>query len=104
MVAHEVGVLGEVDGLEGEAAEAFPPVDGLILGGGGVAATRLGAPLSVHGVGEIWLAVSRAAAPFCSILFVSAQAQPLSPTVHVKPSPAHGPYQLVLDEFGPNLA
>lgn len=30
MVSHEVRVLGEVDGLHGEAAEALPPVDGLI--------------------------------------------------------------------------
>lgn len=50
VVAHEVGVLGEVDGLEGEAAEALPPVDGLILGGGGAAAAGLGAPLAIHGV------------------------------------------------------
>jgi hypothetical protein len=65
VVAHEVGVLGEVDGLEGKAAEALPPVDGLILGGGGAAAAGLRAPLSVHGVGEIWLAVSRAAPLSC---------------------------------------
>lgn len=50
MVAHEVGVLGEVDGLHGEAAEALPPVDGLILGGGGAATAGLGAPLAIHGV------------------------------------------------------
>jgi hypothetical protein len=53
VVAHEVRVLGEVDGLEGEAAETLPPVDGLILGGGGAAAAGLGAPLTIHGVGEI---------------------------------------------------
>ena len=50
MVSHEVGVLGEVDGLEREPAQALPPVDGLILGGGGAAAAGLGAPLAVHGV------------------------------------------------------
>lgn len=53
MVAHEVGVLGEVDGLEGEAAEALPPVDGLILGGGGAAAAGLRAPLAIHGVHSV---------------------------------------------------
>jgi len=60
VVAHEVGVLGEVDGLESEAAEALPPVDGLILGGGGAAAAGLGAPLAIHGVLSVWLASSRA--------------------------------------------
>lgn len=53
VVAHEVGVLGEVDGLEGEAAEALPPVDGLILGGGGAAAAGLRAPLAIHGVRSV---------------------------------------------------
>lgn len=56
MVAHEIGVLGEVDGLERQAAEALPPVDGLILGGGGAAAAGLGAPLAIHGVRSVWLA------------------------------------------------
>jgi hypothetical protein len=67
VVAHEVGVLGDVDGLEGEEAETLPPVDGLILGGGGAAAAGLGAPLTIHGVGEIWLADPRPAL-LCSIL------------------------------------
>jgi hypothetical protein len=57
VVAHEIGVLGEVDGLEGQAAEALPPVDGLILRGGGAAAAGLGAPLAIHGgVRSVWLA------------------------------------------------
>lgn len=47
VIAHEIGVLGEVDSLEGQAAEALPPVDGLILGGGGAAAAGLGAPLAI---------------------------------------------------------
>lgn len=62
MVAHEIGVLGEVDGLEGQAAEALPPVDGLILGGGGAAAAGLGAPLAIHGVRSVWFA---AVSPLC---------------------------------------
>lgn len=53
VVAHEVGVLGKVNGLEGEAAEALPPVDGLVLGGGGAAAARLRAPLAIHGVRSV---------------------------------------------------
>lgn len=47
VVAHEIGILGEVDGLEGQAAETLPPVNSLILGGGGTAAAGLGAPLAV---------------------------------------------------------
>lgn len=54
MVAHEVGVLGKVDGLEGEAPEALPPVDGLILGGGRAAAAWFRAPLAIHGVCSAW--------------------------------------------------
>ena len=75
MVSHEVGVLGEVDGLHGEAAEALPPVDGLILGGGGAAAAGLGAPLAIHGVCSAWppLECRRVDTPvFCSMVFVPA--------------------------------
>lgn len=66
MVAHEIGILGEVDGLEGQAAEALPPVDGLILRGGGAAAAGLGAPLAIHGVRSVWLAAGWPTAPHWS--------------------------------------
>lgn len=41
VVAHEVGVFGEVDGLEGESSETLFAVDGFVLGRGGATAARL---------------------------------------------------------------
>jgi hypothetical protein len=68
VVAHEIGVLGEVDGLEGQAAEALPPVDGLILRGGGAAAAGLGAPLAIHGgVRSVWLAAGSGRSLLCRL-------------------------------------
>ena len=69
MVAHEIGVLGEVDGLERQAAEALAPVDGLILGGGGAAAAGLGAPLPIHGV-QLCLARRRLSPPLFDFYLV----------------------------------
>lgn len=48
VVPHEIGVLGEVDGLEGKPPETLPAVDRLVLGGGGTAAPRLRSPVSIH--------------------------------------------------------
>ncbi|KAK2989175.1 hypothetical protein RJ640_029367 [Escallonia rubra] len=48
MVAHEIGVFGEIDSFKGKPAQPLTAVDGLVLGGGGATAARLRAPLSVH--------------------------------------------------------
>lgn len=48
VVAHEVGIFGEIDGLEGESPEALSAVDGFVLGGGGASAAGLRTPFSVH--------------------------------------------------------
>lgn len=53
VVAHEVGVLGEIDGLEGEAAEALAAVDGFVLGGGGAPAPGLRTPLPIHSLAVV---------------------------------------------------
>ena len=48
MVSHEIGVFGEIDGLEGQPAEALAAVDGFVLGGGGTTTAGLRTPFSVH--------------------------------------------------------
>lgn len=53
VVAHEVGVLGEIDGLEGEAAEALAAVDGFVLGGGGAPAPGLRTSLPIHSLAVV---------------------------------------------------
>lgn len=41
VIPHKIGILGKVDGLEGEPAEALSAVDSLVLGGGSASAARL---------------------------------------------------------------
>lgn len=48
VVAHEIGVLGEVDSLEGKSAETLAAVDGFVLGGGSASASGLRTPFPIH--------------------------------------------------------
>ena len=48
VVAHEIRVFGEIDGLERESPETLTAVDGFVLGGGGAAAPWLRTPFSIH--------------------------------------------------------
>ena len=48
MIAHEIGIFGQINGFEGKSAEPLPSVDGLILSGSGASASRLRTPLPVH--------------------------------------------------------
>lgn len=41
MIAHEVGVFGEINSLKGESSETLATVDGFVLSGGGASASRL---------------------------------------------------------------
>jgi len=58
VVVHEVGVLGEIDGLEGAAVEALAAVNGFVLGGGGAPAPGLRTSLPIHSLAVV--AASRA--------------------------------------------
>lgn len=48
VVAHEVGVLGQVDRLQRQPPQPLPPVDRLILRRGGPAAPGLRSPVPIH--------------------------------------------------------
>lgn len=48
MITHEIGIFGEINSLESKSSETLPPIDGLILGGGGATAPWLRTPVSVH--------------------------------------------------------
>lgn len=48
MIAHEIGIFGEIDGLEREPSKPLSPVDGFILGRGCASAPRLRSPVSIH--------------------------------------------------------
>ena len=51
VIAHEIGVLGEVDGLQRQAAEALAAIDGLVLRRGSAPAAGLAAPFRHGGRG-----------------------------------------------------
>lgn len=53
VVPHEIRIFGQIDGLQGQPPEPLPPVDGLILSGGGAAAAGLRTPFSVHDFDEV---------------------------------------------------
>lgn len=48
MVSHEIGIFGEIDGLEREPSKPLSPVDGFVLGRGSASAPRLRSPVSIH--------------------------------------------------------
>ena len=48
VIAHEIRILGEINGLEGKPPETLAAVDGFVLSGGGAAAPWFGTPFSVH--------------------------------------------------------
>ena len=49
VVAHEIGIFGEVDGFKRESTEPLTAVHRFRLGGGGTSRTGFGAPVSIHG-------------------------------------------------------
>lgn len=48
MIAHEIGIFRQIDGLEGQSPETLSTVDGFVLSGGGATAPRLRTPFSIH--------------------------------------------------------
>lgn len=44
MVSHKIGVLGEVNGLQGQAPKPLPAINGLVLGRGSTSAAGLTTP------------------------------------------------------------
>lgn len=58
MIAHKIGIFGEIDGLEREPSKPLSPVDGFVLGRGSASAPRLRSPVSIHLKSQISISLS----------------------------------------------